>query len=163
MKCRSYTRRPLTRHGISLLEVIACTALVAVMLVPIAGMIRASGQSIQRAHHGTTSDQLRTTLKWLRETIDAGEVIGVGNRSLQLQLVDGRLARIYVQSGDLILDDGTDEVLLASDIRDILFQSIRSATPPRNRVGIDIRLRGRDASTGQIMTVNCTVAETLPF
>jgi prepilin-type N-terminal cleavage/methylation domain-containing protein len=32
-----------SRTGVSLIEVIACTAIVGVMIVPIAGVIRASG------------------------------------------------------------------------------------------------------------------------
>lgn len=153
-------RSACTRCGISLLEVIACTAIVAVMLVPIAGVIRASGRSMNQAQNGSKTADLRATLTWLRQTIHEGQIMSISNRSLQLQLADGRTARIHVQSNDLVLDDGTDQVLLASSIRDVRFQSVRDPLPPRNRVGLDMRLRANDPSTGQIVSVNCTVAET---
>ena len=148
------------RHGISLLEVIACTALVAVMLVPIAGVIRSSGRSMRQAQNVRTGSQLRQTLKWLRETIDDSQVVNVSRNSLQLQLSDGRSARVSVQSGELMLDDGADQVILARDVRDVRFQSVRSPTPPRNRLGLQIRLRAQDVESGQWVDVDCTVAET---
>ena len=157
IRCNGRARR---RNGISLLEVIACTALLAVMLVPIAGVIRASGQSIQRAQDGRTPSGLRSTLKWLRETIDDGQIVNVARRSLQLQLGDGSSARVFVQSGELLLDDGTDEIVLAENIRDIRFQSVRSSVPPRDQVGLEIRLRAIDAETGDVVSVFCTVADT---
>ena len=159
MKVRS-SRHHARRSGISLLEVIACTALLAVMLVPIAGVIRASGQSIQQAQNGRPATELRTTLKWLRETIGDSRIVTVARNSLQLQLSDGRSARVFVQSSELILDDGTDQILLADNIRDVRFQSVRSPVPPRNRVGLEIRLRATDQATGGLVSVDCIVAET---
>ena len=148
------------RRGISLLEVIACTALIAILLVPIAGVIRASGRSMQQAQNGSKAAELRSTLRWLRQTIDEGRIVNIARNSLQLQLSDGRTARVSVQSNDLVLDDGTDQVLLAGNVRDVRFQSIRAPLPPRNRVGLEIRLRGIDSSTGQLVSLDCTVAET---
>ena len=148
------------RGGISLLEVIACTALVAVMLVPIAGVIRSSGRSMRVAQNGSTATQLRQSLKWLRETIDDSQITGISRRSLQLQLSDGRLARVSVQSNDLVMDDGTNQVILASGVRDVRFQSVRSPVPPRNRLGLEVRLRASDPSNGQLVSIDCTIAET---
>jgi hypothetical protein len=149
------------RRGIGLLEVIACTALVAVMMIPIAGVIRASGQSIRQAQGGgTTHASMRTTLRWLRETIQSGQVLAISASAIRLQTEDGRLVRIAVRSGDLVADDGATPIPLASDVRDIRFAPLRSSVPPHDRIGIQVRLRARDSSTGQTVSVACVLAET---
>ena len=148
------------RHGISLLEVIACTALLAVILLPIAGIIRASGHSLRQAQQGSTSANLRSTLNWLRQTIDEGQIVSVASNSLQMRLSDGRMARVFVDRNELVLDDGTDRIQLAEDVRDIRFQNVHATLPPRNRVGLRIQMRGTDPASGQLVSVEATVAET---
>lgn len=149
------------RRGISLIEVIACTALVAIMIVPIAGVIRASTQSIASAEGDTsTHGKLRVGLRWLQDTIRESDVLAVGGRQLGLRLSDGRIVTIRVQAGNLVLIDGVNQTILVEAVRDIRFTSLRRITPPRNRVGISMTLRARDLVTLQWVSVTATTAET---
>jgi hypothetical protein len=148
-----------TRAGIGLIEVIACTALVAVMIIPIAAVIRASGQSIAQADGSTSVEaELRRGLRWLGETIRDGDVIRVRTRQLQIRLSSGNVATIRVRRGTLILDDGASQVVLAENVRDIRFIDRTQLAPPRTRIGVSISLRARDGATGTWVSVDSTVA-----
>ncbi len=147
------------RQGISLLEVIACTALVAVMIVPIAGVIRASGQSIQQADGAVSTEaKLRRGLHWICDSVRDANLVAVQARRLTLQPSGGGQLTIEVQAGSLVMSDGTDVTTIVSDVRDISFTQINQSVPPNNLAGVTMSLRARDPVTRQFVTVNGTVA-----
>ena len=148
-----------SRRGISLLEVIACTALVAVMIVPIAGVIRTSGQSISQAQGDpSTEAKLRRGLLWLGDYVRNGSIVGVRSARLSVLPSGGSPVEIRVSRNNLVLSDGTDTTVIVEDVRDIEFSAINQATPPNSLVGLTMRLRARDPNSGQIATVDSTVS-----
>lgn len=147
------------RRGIGLIEVIVCTALVAVMVIPIAGVIRASGKSIARADgSASTEAELRRGLRWLGDTIRDGDVLVVRARQLQIRLSSGDVATIRVRRGALLLDDGSIQTTLAENVRDIRFTELVRTTPPSTRIGVSMVLRARDPVTRLWVTVDSTIA-----
>jgi hypothetical protein len=146
------------RRGIGLMEVIVCTALVAVMIVPIAGVIRASGQSIARSEgSASTEAELRRGLRWLGDTIRDSDVLVVRSNQLRLRLSSGDVATIRVRRGTLELDDGSIQTALAENVRDIRFSELNRTTPS-TRIGVSMVLRARDPVTRLWVTVDSTVA-----
>ncbi len=148
-----------SRRGIGLLEVIICTALVAVMIIPIAGVIRTSGQAISQSNGSTsTAASLRSGLRWLRDAVRDGSVVSVQARRLQILLSSGDVATVEVRSGDLVMDDGRSQFALAENVRDISFRELRQVAPPQTLTGVSMTLRARDPITRQWVTVDSTVA-----
>lgn len=146
------------RSGISLIEVIACTAILAVMMVPIAGVIRASAQSFAAASGTASVDaRLRHALRWVSQSVRQSEVLTLGNRRLTLQMPDASVVSIEVRGGDLVMVQGVDEIVIAEDIRDVRFQAIQRSTPPVIRTGLSVTLRARDAD-GNWMTETAVVS-----
>jgi hypothetical protein len=147
------------RRGIGLLEVIICTALVAVMIIPIAGIIRTSGQAISQSNGSTSTEaSLRSGLRWLRDTVRDGSVMSVRARRLQVLLSSGDVATFEVRRGDLVMDDGRSQFALAENVRDIRFREVQQVAPPRTRTGVTMTLRARDPVTRNWVTVDSTVA-----
>lgn len=147
------------RRGIGLLEVIICTAMVAVMIIPIAGVIRTSGQAISQSNgDNSTEASLRSGLRWLRDAVRDGSVVSVRARSLQVLLSSGDLATVEVRRGNLVMDDGRSQFALAENVRDIRFSELQQLNPPRTRVGVTMTLRARDPATGLTVAVDSTVA-----
>jgi hypothetical protein len=147
------------RTGIGLIEVIACTALVAVMVIPIAGVIRASGQSIAQADGSTSVEaELRRGLRWLGNTIRDGDVIAVRTDRLQIRLSSGNVATVRVVRSSLALDDGSGRTILAENVQDIRFIERTQVTPPGTRIGISMLLQARDPASGSLVSIHSTVA-----
>ncbi len=147
------------RRGLGLIEVIVCTAMVAVMIVPIAAVIRASGQSIAQSNgNNSTAATLRSGLRWLGDNIREGAVISVQTNRLQLRLPSGDVATVQVRNGVLELDDGRTRTTLAENVRDIRFAELNQTAPPSTRIGLAISLRARDTATQAWVTVNSTIA-----
>ena len=147
------------RRGIGLLEVIVCTALVAVMILPIAGVIRTSGQAISESNGSTSTEaSMRNGLRWLRDAVRDGTILSVRSRSIQVMLASGDLATVQVRRGDLIMDDGSSQFSLVENVQDIRFVETIQITPPGARVGISTTLRARDPQTRQWITVTSTLA-----
>jgi hypothetical protein len=159
-QCANHHRRAAhPRRGIGLIEVIVCTALVAVMIIPIAGVIRSSGQSIARADGSTSTEaELRRGLRWLGDQIRESDVMVVRARRMQIRLSTGNVALVRVVGGTLLLEDGGTQTILAENVRDVRFTEMRQATPPNTRVGVSMALRARDPVTRAWVTVNSTVA-----
>jgi hypothetical protein len=156
---RAMTNNHFCRRGIGLLEVIVCTALVAVMIIPIAGVIRTSGQAISQSNGSTSTEaSLRSGLRWLRDSVRDGTVVSVRPRRLQVLLSSGDLATVQVRSGDLVIDDGRSQFALAENVRDIRFREVRQVAPPAARTGVTMTLRARDPVTRAWVTVDSTVA-----
>ncbi len=147
------------RRGIGLLEVIICTALVAVMIIPIAGVIRTSGQAISLSNGSTSTEaSLRSGLRWLRDAVRDGTIVSVQARRLQILLDSGDLATVEVRSGNLVMDDGRSQFALVENVRDIRFGELRQIAPPAARTGVTMSLRAQDPVTRQWVTVDSTVA-----
>ena len=90
------------RLGVSLIEVIACTALVAIMIVPIAGVIRASGQAIAQSDLDTSTEaKMRRGLCWLSDSIRDGQLLGVGSNEMKLTLNSGLDVKIMIGGGQI--------------------------------------------------------------
>ena len=129
----------LRRHGLGLIEVIVCTALVAVMIIPIAGVIHASGQSIARANGSSSTEaELRRGLRWLGDSIRDGNVLSVGASQMQIRLRSGDVVTARVQGGKLLLNDGISQTTLVENAANIRFTELKQTTPPRTRIGVSI-------------------------
>jgi hypothetical protein len=147
------------RRGIGLLEVIACTALVAMMIIPIAGVIRASGQAIAQANGSTSTEaSLRSGLRWLQDAVRDGSIVSVQARRLEIIQASGDAATVQVSRGNLVMEDAQGESVLAKAVGDVHFRELTQIAPPQTRTGIQITLRARDSDTGQWVTLNSTVA-----
>jgi hypothetical protein len=147
------------RRGLGLLEVIVCTALVAVMLVPLAAVIRASSQSIAHAE-GSQSKQaeLRRSLQWVADTIRQSDVVSVNANRLQLRLRSGASATIEVRAQTLSMVSGRTRTPLANNVRLIRFSELRQTTPPGERIGVTMTLQALDPVTGTTVNVDSVVA-----
>ncbi len=153
------TKQAFRRHGISLIEVIACIVLVSMMIVPLAGVIRASGQSIAQAEaSGSTQAQLRVALTWIQNTFRHSQYLGTDGQAVKL-LTSGRVVKIGVDSGQFVIDDGKSQTVIAGDVLDSRFEELTQTTAPFQRVGLRMTLRSRDRDTGAIVSVTATSAD----
>jgi hypothetical protein len=147
------------RQGLGLLEVIICCGLLAVMMVPIAGVIRASGRSIAMSEgNGTLEAKMRESLRWLADAVRDGTLGSVQTRRITLQLSGGSNVAVEVQRGALIADDGSGPVTLLSDVRDVRFSLLNQVAAPRQPIGLSISLRAIDPTTKKLVTINSTIA-----
>lgn len=160
-RSRSTPRRGSLRKGISLLEVIACTAIIAVMIVPIAGVIRASGRAIGRASQPTSTDSVRDALRWTRDAVRSGQVLDIQSRSLTLILASGQKVEIISRSGQLLMSDGRAQTVLMENVDGVEFSPIRiaGATSP---TGVSIVLATRDSETGNTVKMEAVVSLAAP-
>jgi hypothetical protein len=147
------------RRGISILEVIACTALVAVMVVPVAGVIRASGQAIAQSETDySTASKLRRGLDWIGDAIRDGQLLGVSGNALKFTGADGRDVKLAIVDRALVMTDGSQHVEITADVRQIDFSEIRQPVAPHSLIGIGIALTANDSITGKAVVVKATVA-----
>lgn len=147
------------RRGIGLIEVIACTALVAILIAPIALVIRASSQSIAQSAGSTSIEaELRRSLRWITKVIRESDVTDVTNKVLELDLPNGNQGSVTEQNDSLILDDGDNEIVVMTDIKDVRFSEIRTNGNPKTRIGVEIRLRATDPATGEVIAVTTVVS-----
>ncbi|QDT03352.1 hypothetical protein K227x_17340 [Rubripirellula lacrimiformis] len=137
------------RRGISLIEVIACTAIVTVMVVPIASVIRASGQSIARSKTLSTDGTLRSGIRWIRDMIHDGQVVDVGSRNITLIQASGDKAEFVVSGNTLILTDGRTKTVLLENVESFETSLLKQSESPGRATGISIRLQGKSPSTGK--------------
>ncbi|EMI20229.1 hypothetical protein RMSM_02848 [Rhodopirellula maiorica SM1] len=147
------------RHGISLIEVIACTGLVAILFVPIAGVIRASARTIASAESASsTSTKLQRTLAWLSNMIDDGTVFAASTSGIRLQRRDGSLVNITRSNNQLLATEGkSTDTVLAEDIVDFSVRSIFQPKPSSRWVGLEIELVGFDTTNNRKVTEIATV------
>ena len=147
------------RRGISLIEVIACTALVAILFIPIAGVIRASARSIASAQStGSRPEELQHTLTWLSQTIDDGAVVSMNASSLTLQRRDAAIVKVFHSNNQLVMSDGkSTDVVLAENILDFTIRTIVQPKPSSKTVGLELELVGRDATDNRKVVETSTV------
>lgn len=147
------------RRGLSLLEVIVCTGLVAVMMVPVASVIRASGQTIQQAgDNGSIESSMRTSLRWISDSVHDGTLVSVQNRRLRMQLPSGDVVTIEQRGNALVSDDGGTATALMDDVRSIRFSQITQTSPPNNPIGVTIDLVAIDPTTRNPIAMRATVS-----
>ncbi|GAA5505333.1 hypothetical protein [Novipirellula caenicola] len=155
----TYCNQKTRRRGISLIEVIACTGLVAILFVPIAGVIRASARSIASAQaDGSTAEELQHTLTWLSQTIDDGTVVSMNASSLTLQRRDAAIVKVFRSDNQLVMSDGKSmDVVLAENILDFTIRTIVQPKPSSKTVGLELELVGRDTTDNRKVVETSTV------
>ena len=147
------------RAGVSMLEVIACMGLVALMLIPLAGVIRASGQSIAQANgEGTLATQMRRGLRFLNQSIRDGEIIRFRQNRISLRMPSGNTAVVRVQRGRLEMREAGESIVLVEGVRRVRFIQRQQRSGERLRTGIEIQLNARDPETRRNIRVTSAVA-----
>lgn len=148
-----------TRRGVGLLEVIICTALVAVMIVPIAGVIRSSAKSIGRSNgSATTEAQLRRGLRWLAMTVRDSQIQSIRPRVLRLRLDNGEDAVVRIRRGQLLLQSDDENTVIADPAKRIDFAELKQSAAPQERIGLSMLLTADDPNTGTSVSVDTVVA-----
>lgn len=147
------------RNGLSLIEVIACTTIVAVLLVPIAAVVKDSGRMIRRLEtDATVAQSLRSASGWLRDMIRPSLVVAIANNDLKIQLPSGKTAGFFRQGRDLVMDDGVNVSVICKDIQDVRFQPLLTTDVPAKRVGLTMTITARDPVTGVTSSMLTTIA-----
>ena len=148
-------KRPTKRLGVSLIEVIACTALVAIMIVPIAGIIRASGQAVAQSDlDSSTEAKMRRGLAWLSDSIRDGQLLGVGTNEMKLTLKSGLDVKFTIDDDNLVMTDGRDSVVVSEGVREIQFAEIKQSVSPNPTIGIEIKLSAIDPVTRNVVSIS---------
>ncbi|MDA8746352.1 hypothetical protein N9N28_17150 [Rubripirellula amarantea] len=137
------------RKGISLIEVIACTAILAIMMVPLASLMRSSRMSLARSQSISVVDQLQDTSRWIRQAVSDGTLVDAQSDAIKLVMASGQTVKVYRQNRDLILDDGREQVILLEGIEDVAFGDIRQSSSPGKLIGLKMQIRKRDAASGK--------------
>ncbi|QDV61778.1 hypothetical protein [Crateriforma conspicua] len=149
------------RAGISILEVIACTMIVAVMMVPIAGVMRSSSQAIARAQgDGSIESQGRRSLRWLADQIRMNPHTQVvsGGRALRITTLAGRTALVRISRSQLVMDDGIATTVLAESASAFRATELKSTATGNPVVGLELQLDIRDPATRVTKSAAMTVA-----
>ncbi|TWT52823.1 hypothetical protein Pla22_04510 [Rubripirellula amarantea] len=137
------------RKGISLIEVIACTAILAIMMVPLASLMRSSRMSLARSQSISVVDQLQDTSRWIRQAVSDGTLVDAQSDAIKLVMASGQTVKVYRQNRDLVLDDGREQVILLEEIEDVAFGDIRQSSSPGKLIGLKMQIRKRDAASGK--------------
>lgn len=148
------------RSGLSLLEVIACTVLVTFLMVPIAGVLRASAQAIQRTTAGgTLESQARRSLRWLATELDIpmDAPVSVSSRQNQFRfLTQGESIRVFVQARQLVWENVTtrSRIVLAENV-----SGFRVETRVSNGevLGMDVTIELQDPADRSTHSASTTV------
>lgn len=150
-------RTKIARPGLTFIEVIACTAMVAAMIVPIASVIRSTGQTIHRIEaDSSTADRLQSTLHWLRDQLRDSTLGTIRTRRIDTVLADGRSVSIVLRGDDLVVDEGGNQSVLCSPLRDVAFTAI-SAQGSTTRIGLSLALTADDPTIGGPVTLHATI------
>ena len=148
----------LRRNGISLIEVIACMAIVGITLVPISSVMRSSRQAISLAENGDVQTDLRDGSRWLRQLIQDNTVTYAQSEVLVLQLTTGDYVKIYMQDDELVMDNGKEAVTLMTDVLDVAFGEIKQSTYPEKLVGVKMAVYMLDPASGEKQSLTSVVS-----
>ncbi|MGB7325592.1 MAG: hypothetical protein WBD31_12030 [Rubripirellula sp.] len=157
-KPQGFGPRSIRRQGISLIEVIACTAIVAVMIVPIASVIRASGRAIASSAEMNNEAKLRSGIRWVKDTIHSGTVVDIGSRNLTLVMASGDKAELVLDSSNLIFSDGRTKTVVLENVGRFECEAIMRSEKPISMIGVAIRIEGKDPRTGAAFKLESLVA-----
>jgi hypothetical protein len=148
----------IARVGISLIEVIACMAIVGIMMVPISSLMRSSRQAISHAESRSPEADLRDGSRWLRRLIQDNTLVQALPDVLLLKLTTGELVRVYVSKDELVMDNGKEVVLLMSDIVSVEFGEIKQSATPGNVIGLKMVINMLDTTTGNKESLTSVVS-----
>ncbi len=146
------------RRGISLIEVIACTAIVAVMIVPVAGVIRASGRAIERSSEMNAEAKLRTGVRWIRDAIRDGSILDIGSQYITLLLSTGQKVELVLDSNQLILSDGRSRTVILENIERFETSPHLQSESPYAPIGLSMRILGVDPKTKQTFDIQSMIS-----
>ena len=136
-------------HGISLIEVIACMAIVGIMMVPITSVMRSSRQAITFAEGSTPETDLRDGSRWLGHLIQDNTLIATQSDGVVLQMTTGDLVKIYVDNDELVMNNGNEAVVLMSDVVSAEFAEIKQSTHPGELIGVRMKIDTLDPTSGE--------------
>ena len=141
--------RVMRRRGISLIEVIACTAIIAVMMVPLAGVMRSSRQAIQRAESISTETELRDSSSWLKRLVQDNQVLDVSSDALALRLSTGVDVKVFRDREGLVMSDGRDQTILQENVTRVQFGAVKQSVAPNPTIGIKMEIEAVDPDSKQ--------------
>ncbi len=148
-----------SRRAMSLIEVIACTAIVAVLIVPIAAVVKTSGRSITRLESASTTPEKNRSLgTWLRDTLRPCSIDAIAKDSLTFRFPDNSSASIYRSGRNLVMKTATNTSVLYDGIESVLFEPLLTSDAAARRVGLTMVITGRDPSTGATSALLTTIA-----
>ena len=133
---RSHRRR----HGISLLEVIASVAILAVVVTPMTVMLQNGSRHFGVAAGHDDDARGRDVLRWIRSQIRGAASLPVV-RGQRIDLIDsaGQLHSIRHQSDRLTLTTGIDHSDLLTGVTRFEIRDLRTTVPAVGN-GLDIQL-----------------------
>jgi hypothetical protein len=116
-------RWTIARCGVSMLEVIACTALVSLMMLPMAGVIRASGQMIREndgfASRSPSPPDIGLALQRYMRNCDA---IVKHSEDVLVVMHQGAVVEIVVADTTLVARGPKEPVVIAEGISSIRYE-----------------------------------------
>lgn len=152
-------RRDFQRRGIGLLEVIVCTGMVALMILPLAAVIRSSGQALADVNgFGSTSEKMRDGLRYVSELIRGGEIKQINEETLTIDLASGQTALVRVRLGRLEIRQGGSNLWLMEDVERLRFIERKQSSEAGLRSGIEIHLFARDPVISRDISMKIAVA-----
>lgn len=147
------------RAGIGLLEVVVCTGLVAMMILPLAAVIRCSGQALADVNQfGSTAEEMRQGLRYVSELIRAGAITKFDEDSLTIDFSDGKPAIVRVRKERLeVRQDGVN-LKLVPNVQQLKFIERKQSSDPGLRSGVEIQLLAKDPVTLRDISIKTAVA-----
>lgn len=113
----------LKRPGVSLLEVIACTALVAMLMMPLTGVLRASAKMIREIEtEGSAAQEIFSSALALQQYIRDCDSIVKYAEDVVVLLRAGEYVEICIREDQLIARESKSERILAEGIRSLRFE-----------------------------------------
>ncbi|KAA1259999.1 hypothetical protein LF1_25370 [Rubripirellula obstinata] len=146
------------RDGISLIEVIACMAIVGIMMVPISSVMRSSRQAVTHAESRSPETDLRDGSRWLRRLIQDNTLVETHSDVVVLKLNTGDYVKIYATNDELVMDNGKEAVVLMTDVLGAEFGEIKQATAPGNVIGVKMAIYVLDPTTGNKKNLTSVVS-----
>lgn len=156
-------RTQTNRRGISLIEVIACTAIVAVMIVPIASVLRSSAGVIDRNSRPDSAATVRTAVRWMRDTIHRGQIIAVGRANINFVHPTGHPMQFVVRGGELVMTDGSTTTSILRGVRSFQTQPLVQTGPPAATIGLTAIVAGTDPDSGRPFNQTFSIATPTQF
>lgn len=151
------------RRGISLIEVIACTAIVAVMIVPIASVLRSSAGVIDRNSRPDSDASVRTAVRWMRDTVNRGQITAIGRSNINFVDAIGRPMQLVNRGGELVMTDGTTWTSILRGVRSFQTQQLVQSSPPGEMIGVSAIVAGVDPDSGQTFNQAFSIATPTQF
>jgi hypothetical protein len=146
------------RRGNSLMEVVVCLGLMAVLAAPVAGLMQASWATWNEtdSRYGRSAAAL-STARWLQQRIEtADSIVRVTATSVQLN-ERGVVATIRLNGSNVELVAGGRTTVVAQGIRDLRLTSVSGGRPAR-AMGVQIDVTPTVQAGGPPATAVSTLA-----